>query len=193
LICSSWTLLTKCKEKNRRKKKHFLQFPAIESYFTLLKTSIDFLIFFLPPGLEDCSNWSEKNYYFWTLLYRVSPLWFSKGWKFCCTNICFLEKSFRKIMLPTWILIFRFIIGAEYFKKFLTWKKVLDVANTLFIFESLQFYFLNFNTIVIRGVRFLLWLAMTIWWSCLVDFSSWWSCPVYISSRWLYYGWLRFS
>jgi hypothetical protein len=70
-------------------------------------------------------------------------------------------------MLPTCVVNFRCIVGVEHFQKILVLKKSP---------KHCQYFW------------FLLWLAMTILWSCMVDFSSWWSCPVYFSSMWLHYG-----
>jgi hypothetical protein len=74
------------------------------------------------------------------------------------------------------------------FSKNLILKEDLKHCQYIFKFLINIIYFLKFQYNGHLGVKFLLWLAMIIWWSYLVDLSSWWSYLIHFSSRWLHYG-----
>jgi hypothetical protein len=67
------------------------------------------------------------------------------------------------MMLPTYVLNFRCIMGVEHFQKILVLKEGSKHWQFTFYFLINTILFFYFNTMVIYGLRFLLWLAMTIW------------------------------
>ena len=102
-----------------------------------------------PCGLEDYSNWSEKNFFFGPFFTRSIHVDFPKDEIFVVPT--FISwKSLKKVMVSTCVLNFRCIIGVEYFQKILVLKEGPEHCQYIFNFLiNTILFILNFTTIVI--------------------------------------------